>query len=372
MPKHILITGGAGFIGSHLTQQLIAKGHQVRILDSLIPQVHGDERRRPGYLHPAAELMVGDVRDRAALRRALQGVQVVFHLAARVGVGQSMYEIAEYVSVNTAGTALLLEELVQKRVERLVVASSMSIYGEGEYQSSRGESATPVERSPRQLRSGEWEVRSASGDVLTPVATRETKVPALSSIYAQTKYDQERMCLIAGQAYEVPTVALRFFNAYGPNQALSNPYTGVLAIFASRVMNGRPPLINEDGRQLRDFVSVHDVARACCLAMENAEAPGNVFNVGSGIPYSVLDIAREVARTLNADHIRPEVTGRYRSGDIRHCYADLTHARDRLGYQPQVTLEAGLADLAKWLHGQKAHDLVAESRAELAQRGLIL
>jgi dTDP-L-rhamnose 4-epimerase len=370
--KQILITGGAGFIGSHLTSELLRRGHRVRILDSLIPQVHGPARQRPDYLDSYAELLVGDVRDAAMVKRALKGVEVVYHFAARVGVGQSMYEMAEYTSVNSFGTSVLLQELVQHPVEKLIVASSMSVYGEGLYKTRHGRVGTPIDRSLAQLRAGDWEVRSEQGDSLTPAPTPESKPPSLSSVYALGKFDQEQMCLMIGRAYSIPTIGLRFFNVYGPNQALSNPYTGVLAIFASRLLNGNPPLINEDGLQQRDFVSVYDVARACRLSMEMPIAGQQVFNVGGGQSITILDLAQRAANALGKSGLDPVVTGKYRVGDIRHCFADISRARQVLGYEPQVTLEAGLTDLAGWLDGQTARDRVMESRAELAERGLMV
>jgi dTDP-L-rhamnose 4-epimerase len=287
-----------------------------------------------------------------------------------VGVGQSMYEVAQYTSVNNLGTAVLLEALIARPVERLVVASSMSLYGEGLYQSPAGQVETAMERPLDQLRRADWEVRDEDGSLLVPLPTPETKAPSLSSVYALSKYDQERLCLMLGRAYNIPTVALRFFNAYGPRQALSNPYTGVLAIFASRLLNGHPPLIFEDGLQQRDFVSVYDVAQACRLALELPEAAGHVFNVGSGEHYTVREIAERVAGVLGRDDVQPEITGKYRVGDIRHCFSDISHARRVLGYAPSVSLDDGLAELASWLEGQVADDRVDDARRELATRGL--
>ncbi len=370
MSGRVLITGGAGFIGSHLADELLDHGYQVRTLDNLADQVHGPDTARPGYLHPDVELLRGDVRDPAAVRAALDGVEAVFHFAAVVGVGQSMYEIARYTGVNNLGTAVLLEALAERPVQRLVVASSMSIYGEGLYCNARGELVAGVERDREQLKAHDWEVRDLGGEALTPVPTPETKAPALSSVYALSKYDQERMCLMVGRAYGIPTVALRFFNVYGTRQALSNPYTGVLAIFASRLLNGNPPLIFEDGRQMRDFVHVSDVANACRLALEVPAAGGEVFNIGSGRQYTVLEIARAMAEVTGREDLAPEVTGKYRVGDIRHCFADIALARKVLGFRPQMPLEQGLVELASWLEGQVACDRVAEMRAELAARGL--
>lgn len=377
MKESILITGGGGFIGSHLAAELLAQGHRVRVLDCLSPQVHdgngnGNGKGRPAYLHPDAEFVEGDVRDASAVKGALRDIDAVFHLAAAVGVGQSMYQIRNYTSINNLGTAVLLEALLQNPVRKLVVASSMSVYGEGLYRDARGELRSPAERPVAQLRSGAWEVLDENGEALDPVPTPETKVALPASIYALSKYDQERMCLITGRAYNIPTVALRFFNAYGPNQALSNPYTGVLAIFASRLLNGKPPMIFEDGLQKRDFVSVRDVARACRLALETRESANEVFNVGGGRAYSVREVAHQMRRALNREDIPAEVTGKFRQGDIRHCYADISRAREVLGYRPQVTLEEGVAELAEWLEGQIAVDQVETASAELARRGLTI
>ncbi len=372
MSQHILITGGAGFIGSHLADELLAHGYRVRVLDNLSVQVHGPGRKRPAYLNSGAELVVGDVRDPKAVRRALENVDAVYHLVAAVGVGQSMYRLAEYTEVNNLGTAVLLEALIERPVNRLVVASSMSIYGEGLYRTPEGATQPGRERSIDDLRAGAWEVRDAAGRTLTPVPTSEDKEPNLASVYALSKYDQERMCLMIGRAYGIPTVALRFFNVFGPNQALSNPYTGVLAIFASRLLNGKAPVIYEDGLQQRDFVSVYDVARACRLALEAPQAPGGVFNVGSGHRYTIRTVAQRMARALGKEHLRPEITGKYRVGDIRHCFADITRAREVLGYRPRMSLEQSLADLALWLEKQTASDRVAQASAELAARGLVV
>jgi dTDP-L-rhamnose 4-epimerase len=365
----VLITGGAGFIGSHLADELIREGHYVRALDVMSPQVHGDHQGRPDYLHPEVDLQRGDVRDPAAVRRALDGIDVVYHFAAAVGVGQSMYEIEHYISTNAVGTAVLLEALVRQPVHRLIVASSMSIYGEGLYAGIDGRLVESVDRPIEQLARGEWEPRDQDGVPLAPLPTPESKRPSLSSIYAMSKYDQERMCLMVGRAYAIPTVALRFFNVYGTRQALSNPYTGVLAIFASRLLNDRAPMIFEDGLQRRDFVSVADVVQACRLALEVEGAAGHVFNIGSGESFTVREVA-ELLQSCLQRRIEPEITGKYRVGDIRHCVADITQARVVLGYEPRVQLERGLPELAEWLREQTADDRVADASRELAMRGL--
>jgi len=281
-----------------------------------------------------------------------------------------MYQIERYTSVNNGGTAVLLEALVEHPVEKLVVASSMSLYGEGLYLNARGEAVQTADRTLAQLQARQWEPRDADGTPLTPVATPENKTPTLSSVYALSKFDQERLCLLAGRAYGFDALALRFFNIYGPRQALSNPYTGVLAIFAARLLNGKAPLINEDGRQQRDFVHVRDVARACRLALESAGCSGEACNIGSGEARSVLEIADELARAVGKAHIAPEVVGRYRAGDIRHCFADISKARQRLGFAPSVALSDGLEELADWLQSQTADDRVESAAQELAARGL--
>jgi dTDP-L-rhamnose 4-epimerase len=366
----ILITGGAGFIGSHLADHLLEHGYEVRVLDALLPQIHGDGRR-PAYLDPDVDLIDGDIRDPDTTARALRDIDAVFHFAACVGVGQSMYEIASYTSTNNLGTAVLLEQLVEHRVQRLIVASSMSVYGEGLYARRDGTFEQNAMRPIAQLKRADWEPRDEHGEPLRPVPTPEWKHPNLASVYALSKFDQERLTLLIGQAYEIPSVALRFFNVYGTRQALSNPYTGVLAIFAARLLNGQPPLIFEDGKQQRDFVSVHDVVRACRLALEQpaARVAGQAFNVGSGCASRVEDVATLLARTLGRP-IEPERTGRYRVGDIRHCVADLTRARTELGYEPRTTMAAGVIELAEWLADQRPRDLVTHASRELARRGL--
>lgn len=371
--RSVLVTGGAGFVGSHLVDALVERGDRVRVLDSLDPQVHPD-RRRPPWLNAAAELVEADVRDAGALGRALEGVQVVYHLAAAVGVGQSMYQVADYTAVNTMGTANLLQALVDRRGEvgKLVVASSMSIYGEGRYRRPDGGAPTAVVRGADALRRHAWEPVDADGTVLEPLPTDEGKPLDPTSIYALTKADQEKMVLMVGAAYGIPSVALRFFNIYGPRQALSNPYTGVAAIFSARLLNGQPPVIYEDGGQKRDFVSVHDVVQALLLSAEEEAAVGKAFNVGSGRAVSVREVAETLGRVMGRD-VEPQVVGKYRVGDIRHCFADVSLAREVLGYDPKVTFEEGMAELVEWLREQeRPEDRVETHVAELSARGLAL
>lgn len=367
--KRILITGGAGFIGSHVADVLLQSGYEVRVLDNLCDQVH-DTPTIPGYLAPEVECIQADVRNADAVGDALRNVDGVIHFAAAVGVGQSMYELVHYTSVNNLGTAVLLEALIKQPVQRLVVASSMSIYGEGMYRDSQGRLIESGRRPAEQLRRGTWEVMQDS-EALTPVPTPETKRPALSSVYALSKYDQERLCLMIGEAYNIPSVALRFFNVYGPRQALSNPYTGVLAIFASRLLNDRRPLIFEDGKQRRDFVSVYDVARACECALEQTRVSNEVFNVGSGQSQTIEEVAYKLAVVLGKD-IEPEITGRYRTGDIRHCYADVTKAAELLGYRARESFSEALEELADWLKDQKPEDRSENAQQQLLARGLAI
>jgi dTDP-L-rhamnose 4-epimerase len=375
MERTVLITGGAGFIASHCATTLLDRGYRVRALDNLDPQIHGPDRRPPAYLDRRVELVIGDIRSAKAVRRALTDADAVLHLAARVGVGQSMYEVADYTDVNNRGTAVLLEAMIERAkrrpFDRLVVASSMSIYGEGLYRTADGELLGDVERSASQLKRGQWEPTDGLGRPLEALPTDERKAPSALSVYALSKFDQERLCLMVGRAYDVPSVALRFFNVYGPHQALSNPYSGVLAIFAARLLNERPPLIFEDGRQRRDFVHVRDVAQACRLALESEAAIGRAFNIGSGRSITIRDVARLLGDALGA-RIEPEITGECRIGDVRHCFPDIGAARSVLGYQPKTQLEAGLVDLVNWLRGRVAVDRVGEARAALVARGLAL
>jgi dTDP-L-rhamnose 4-epimerase len=365
----VLITGGAGFIGRRVTQCLLEKGHNVRIIDPLIDQVHHGQR--PDGLCPDAELITGDVRDQAALERALEGCQSVIHLAAEVGVGQSMYAVERYVSVNDLGTAVLFQALIKRRVRRVVVASSMSIYGEGLYRTAGGRLVEDAVRMPRGPASASWDPLDAEGRALIPMPTPEWKTPSLASVYALTKYVQEQLTLTLSSAYGMEGVALRLFNVYGPGQALSNPYTGVLAIFASRILNGQRPLVFEDGGQRRDFVHVDDVARAFATALEEPAAAGQVFNVGSGQDHTVLEIGTLLAQAMGRPELMPETLGKARTGDIRHCFCDARKAREILGFTARRDFAEGLNELAAWVARQTARDGAEDARRELEQRGLV-
>jgi dTDP-L-rhamnose 4-epimerase len=368
----VLVTGGAGFIGSHVTDLLIHRRHDVRILDALTEQVHGHDGRPPAYLNPQAELIVGSLEQPGLAEEALDEVDSVIHLASAVGVGQSMYQVVDYCKTNIMGTARLLQAIIdgKKPLKSLIAASSMSAYGEGRYRTSDGRLVNPKVRSDGQLARGDWEIRDGNGGNLEPIPTDEEKPLNPSSVYAINKRDQEEMCLTVGGAYRIPTVALRFFNAYGPRQALSNPYTGVAAIFCARLLNDRPPLIFEDGSQKRDFVHVTDVARAVVAAAEKPVG-GEVFNIGSGEAVSVLDVAEALSRELNKS-IAPKILAKYRQGDIRHCFADISKAERLLGWEPAIRFATGLPELVDWVRFQQsARDRVDGAWAELEQRGLL-
>ncbi len=370
MSKRVLVTGGAGFVGSHLVDALLREGHEVRVFDSLSPQVHSDGL--PSYLSKNVEFVQGDMRDLDAVRSVLTDVDVVFHKAAAVGVGQSMYEIAHYMGANTQGTANLLQAILDTKanLEKLIVASSMSIYGEGKYKCAQHGEVAPSPRPIEQLKNRQWETRCPECNAeLVPVATDEGKPLQCTSVYALSKKDQEEICLLFGRTYGLPVVALRYFNIYGTRQALSNPYTGVAAIFASRLLNQRAPMVFEDGEQQRDFVSVHDIVRANLLALQREEANGLAINIGSGSPVSIAQVADTLAAALGV-RVSPEITGKYRAGDIRHCFADIRLARRVLGYEPQHQFADGIGELVEWLRSQSATDRVSDATQQLATYGL--
>jgi dTDP-L-rhamnose 4-epimerase len=374
MAEKILVTGGAGFIGSFLVDALVARGHEVRIYDALVPQVHGPEQALPTYLNPAAEFIQGDVRDRESLAKALAGVDVVYHLAAAVGVGQSMYQIQYYTEANTLGGAVLLDLLANTKhqVRKILVASSMSIYGEGKYECDEHGAVYPKLRPEQQLRDRDWEMKCPRcGRDVRLLPTDEEKPLYPTSIYAITKRDHEEMFLSTGFAYDIPAVALRFFNTYGPRQALSNPYTGVMAIFSGRLLNHQPPVIYEDGLQSRDFIHVRDIVQGLLLAMDQPAADYQVFNLGTGVPTSIGEVARLLIEHLVDDDIEPQIMNQFRAGDIRHCYADVTKARDLLGFEPRISLQEGLSDLLAWVRKQTAQDRFAQVEKELAAKALI-
>ena len=375
--KHVLVTGGAGFIGSHLVDLLLERGFEVTVLDALLPQVHGDaemdEEGWPVYLDKRAHRIKGNLLDEGVFERALDGITHLAHLAASVGVGQSMTNIVDYTRNNVMVAAEMLEVLARKphTVERMSVASSMSIYGEGEYVDPNGQRVAPDLRGRQQLADKDWELHDDHGE-LTPVPTAETKLLQPASIYAINKRDHEEMFLAVGRALNIPTVALRLFNAYGSRQALSNPYTGVAAIFISRLLNDQPPLVFEDGEQRRDFVHVRDVANAFATVLDTGKEVWDVFNVGSGSPITVNEMARVLARLLQKN-IAPDILEQYRVGDIRHCFADISKLKREFGIEPQQDFQKGMAELIDWVKvAKKPVDKTAASMAELAQGKLVV
>lgn len=372
MGEKILVTGGAGFIASFLVDALVAKGHEVRIFDNLDQQVHPGGKR-PTYLNRDAEFVEGDVRDYDALLKAVDGVEVIFHEAGAVGVGQSQYQIKKYVDVNTGGTANLLDILVnhKNKARKVVVAASMSSYGEGRYSCGKCGLVCPDLRPEEQMERGEWELFCpACRSTLKPVPTDEDKIQLCNSIYAYSKKDQEDMVLNIGKTYKLPVVALRYFNVYGPRQSLSNPYTGVAAIFLSRLKNNNPPVVYEDGLQTRDFISVHDIVRANIMSMESSSGDYQVFNVGSGVPYSIKGIAQTLAELLGKN-IQPKIADKFRKGDVRHCFADISRIKEKLGFTPSISFEAGMKELIEWSRDAEAEDKFEQAAAELKERKLI-
>jgi dTDP-L-rhamnose 4-epimerase len=370
--RNVLVTGGAGFIGSHLVDALVAEGNNVTVLDALVPQVHGADAQ-PVNLDSSVEFIRGDVCNRDVVDKALQGIEVVFHEAAEVGVGQSMYEIERYVRANDLGTAVLLEAILSRRpqVKKLVVASSMSIYGEGAYKCEDCGIVYPQLRPTEQLLERRWELHCpVCGKQVTAAGTTEDKPLFPTSVYAVTKQDQEQFCLAVGRSYKIPAVALRYFNVYGTRQALSNPYTGVCAIFSARLLNGNRPMIFEDGEQTRDFVHVSDIVQANLLAMETDKADYQAVNVGTGVATSIRTVCKLLAEGLGVD-LEAEIVGKYREGDIRHCVSDITKARTLLGYEPKVSLDKGIPELLNWVRAQAAQDQVESATAELESRQLV-
>jgi dTDP-L-rhamnose 4-epimerase len=367
----MLVTGGAGFVGSHLVDALLGAGHEVRVLDNLDPQAH--EGGVPRFLRREAELVAGDLRDPGAVGRALDGVEVVFHQGGMVGNGQSMYEIHRYVDVNAGGTAVLLEQALRHRdtLRRVVTASSMVVYGEGAYRCPEHGPVAPGLRRAADLEARRWENRCPRcGEVASPVATAEDHPLQPTSPYAISKRDCEELTLTTGIAHGIETVALRYLNIYGPRQALSNPYTGVAAIFCTRLLGGRPPLVFEDGEQRRDLVHVSDVVRANLLAMDAPRAPGHAINVGTGVSLTVRELALTLAAELGAG-VEPEITGHHRAGDIRHCFADLRRAGELLGFEARTDRAAGLRELVDWVRGEAPVDRTPAAVAQLRERGLI-
>jgi dTDP-L-rhamnose 4-epimerase len=371
---HILITGGAGFIGSHTADALLAAGHHVSVFDNLEPQVHDHRGHWPAYLDVRVAKHRGDVRDKEALAQALVGMDLVFHLAAATGIGQSMYQISKYFEVNVQGTANLLDILANEshQVRRLILASSRAVYGEGAYLCESCGLIEPDQRPPAQLDAKQWDLTCPHcRSSVRPIPTPESKTPKPASMYAITKFAQEQMCLCFGEAYDVPVVVLRYFNVYGPRQSFSNPYAGIITLFLSQLLNGKSPEVYEEGQMTRDFVHVSDVVRANLLAMNRDEISGKVFNVGVGIGTNILTLAELLCAMVSPD-LAPEVVGIARVGDIRHCTADLGLAKARLGYEPIFLLQQGLRSVIQDAHQQDIiNDTSAIARRELAQSWLL-
>lgn len=369
----ILVTGGAGFIGSFIVDGLVKKGHEVVILDNLDPQVHPGSRV-PDYLNNKANFIKGDVLDMECLKKAMEGIEVIFHEAAAVGVGQSMYKVKYYVDNNQTGTANILDLLVNSKneVKKIIVAASMSSYGEGMYECEDCGQVRPPLRGEEQLKKGEWELKCPDcRKELKPIPIPETAAQDCNSIYAITKKNQEEMFLNIGKTYGIPAVALRYFNVFGPRQSLSNPYTGVAAIFMSMTKNNNTPFVYEDGLQTRDFISVHDIAMVNILAMEKSSANYESFNVGSGgQPLSIKEIAETIANVYGSD-IKPNITGKFRKGDVRHCFGDISKIRGKIGFEPKVSFEQGMEELIEWSKTVEAVDKVDEATKELKEKGLV-
>ena len=377
----VLITGGAGFIGSRTAQQLAGAGHSATLLDNLSPQIHGaDPAASPIYRAAAAagEIVVGDVRDRELMFRLVPTFDAVLHLAAETGTGQSMYDVIRYNDVNIMGTANLLEAIVHEAgaVRRLVIASSRSVFGEGSYACANHGTVHPGERDVSLLQQGRFDpVCPMCGEPIAAVATREDAPVAPASVYAVTKLAQEQLMLAMGHARSIPTVALRYQNVYGPGQSLNNPYTGILSIFSREMLAGRPVEIFEDGLESRDFVHVDDVAAANVQALTADLAGVHIANIGTGVATGVLELAQALGRHLDY-HGDIRISGRFRAGDIRHNFADIARARLLLGWATTLGFEEGLAGFAAWVRetltdAGTASSAYDASLKELEAKGLI-
>ena len=374
MAQTILITGGAGFIGSHLAEKLSEIGYRVILIDNLSPQVHGLDAELPYYLKDKVEFIKGDVRSRDDVKRAILRADAVIHLAAETGVGQSMYQITQYIDTNVKGSAVLLETIIDKgkSVRKIIVASSRAVYGEGKYRCENCGITYPEQRTENELQRKQWQMCcTRCGRIVEPIPTDEDAMLRPTSIYAVTKQAQEQMFSVIAKAHNIPTVILRYFNVYGQRQSLNNPYTGILSIFSSRIINGKPPLIYEDGLESRDFVHVSDVVKATMLALEKTEANYQVFNVGSGSRATILEVSNLLVKKFGSS-LKPVVVGKYRVGDIRHCYSDLTRIKSKLGYEPSKSLEEGISEFADWVKQQKGIlDLSDKASEELSSRKLL-
>ena len=370
----VLITGGVGFIGSFMAEKLLSLGYDVSILDNLDPQVH--PLGLPEYLPQEIinKVQINDIRDREALQNALVDVDTVVHCAAAIGVAQSLYRVHHYVDVNVSGTALLLQLLSERNrpLKKLLIFTSMTGYGEGLYRRPSDGAFERVDiRDELSIEKYGWDpVCPETHEVLEPVPTPESSALLASNIYALTKRYQEELSFSLGKVFNFPVVCLRLFNVYGPRQSLSNPYTGVLAIFLSRLLAGQSPVVFEDGRQTRDFISVHDVVDAAVKAIQSPDADNRVINIGSGMPRGIGDCAVALAQLLCQD-IEPLISAKFRKGDIRHCTADITIAQQLLGFSPQVRWEDGLSELIEWAKNAPSSDNFKQAEKELLERGLV-
>ncbi len=370
--KRVLITGGAGFIGSHTADAVIRAGYKVRILDLLDPQIHGGTTSFPGYMHPDFECLHGDVRNPRDVDAALDATDAVFHFAALTGVGQSMYDIRNYVDTNCTGTATLLEAIIkrEKQVRRLVLASSRAVYGEGTHECQICGIVYPRPRSKPDLELGKFASYCPNcSHELSPVPTSENRPLFPISVYGWTKKQQEEQCEYVAKTFGIPVSILRYFNVYGSRQSLSNPYTGVVSIFYSRLKAGQPISLYEGGKPMRDFIHVSDVARANLLALESGVEPVAPINVGTGRAVSILDVANTLGHAC-AITPRLEDRGEFRVGDINSCYADLKQAVQLLGFRPQMSLKDGMEEFVEWAQEQKSTDLYQTTVDELQRHGL--
>ena len=374
--KNVLITGGAGFIGSNLALKLIEKGYQVTVLDNLSPQIHGDNptETSPLYLSikDKVKFIHGTVTSKSDWEEALKDQDAIVHYAAETGTGQSMYEVEKYVDVNINGTALMLNLLVNGsyNVKKVIVASSRSIYGEGKYISKELGAVYPTQRESIHMDQGDFEVKYPNSSALTLVGTDEESKIHPSSVYGITKQNQEQMVLTVCPTVGIAGVAFRYQNVYGPGQSLKNPYTGILSIFSTQIKNGNNINIFEDGLESRDFVYIDDVVDATILGLEKEEANNQVFNVGTGVATNVLTVANELVKNYGVD-VAINVSGNYRLGDIRHNYADLTKINKLLGFSPKVSFEAGLKSFAEWVNTQEVQeDKYQKSIDEMKAKGL--
>lgn len=374
---NILITGGAGFIGSNLALHLIGLGHEVTVLDNLSPQIHGISPDETSPLYQSIKNQVrfvsGSVCDEAAWRQVLPGQDAIVHLAAETGTGQSMYEIKRYVDVNIGGTALMLDLLANGKyqVKKVLVASSRSIYGEGKYRSDELGIIYPGARNDEDMRAGRFEpLCPKTGAPLSLMATDEESKIHPSSVYGITKQNQEQMVMTVCSSLGIGATALRYQNVYGPGQSLSNPYTGILSIFSTRIKNGNGLSIFEDGKESRDFVFISDIVAATTLALTKAEADGEVFGIGAGVATDVLTVAHSLVHAYGVD-VPIQVTGAYRLGDIRHNFADLSKSARLLGFKPEVGFEQGIKLFTEWVNLQAVQaDAYEASITEMKQRGL--